>query len=238
VSGHRVLVIEDDAALRTVLAAMLRTDGLEVLEAATGEEGLARLVEGADLVLLDLLLPGLDGSEVLRRVRAVSDIPVIVLTVREDKGDKLAALGGGADDYVTKPFDSDELLARIRVALRRRPRAKSETAVVTSGDLVIDRARQVVTRRGEEVKLTPTEWRLLELLLGREGQLLTYAAISDEIPGRSGEFDQNSTRVFVAHLRRKLGDDASDPRLILTHFGLGIRWIAPLDPGSDPFAPS
>jgi two-component system KDP operon response regulator KdpE len=225
-----VLVVEDHAPLRSALVATLTADDLTVAEAATGDEALARLqVEGADLVLLDLMLPGIDGMEVLTRVRMSSDVPVIVLTVRDTKQDKLAALDAGADDYVTKPFDSDELLARVRAALRRSAPARPLTEIITVDDLSIDRGRQVVTRGGDDIKLTPTEWHLLELLLTHEGRLVTYATISERITTRSGDLDRQGTRVFVAQLRKKLGDDATDPRLILTHFGLGVRWIGPLD---------
>lgn len=226
---RRILVVEDDKPLRTALAATLHLEAFDVSEAATGEEALALLqVQGADLVLLDLMLPGVDGVHVLQRLRTFSDVPVIVLTVRDSKEDKLEALRDGADDYVTKPFDSDELIARVRAALRRSPSSVSAATVLTYRDLVIDRARQVVTRGGEEVKLTPTEWRLLDLLLGSDGRLVTYSVIAEALPARSGELDQRATRVFVAQLRRKLGDDATDPQLILTHFGLGLRWIAPI----------
>jgi len=222
----RVLVVEDDAPLRAVLATTLADDGMAVAEAATGDEALARLqIEGADLVLLDLMLPGIDGMAVLERIRSFSDVPVIVLTVRDSKADKLAALDGGADDSVTKPFDSDELLARARAALRRRTPSEPPTSILAIGTLTIDQARQVVTRDGEEIRLTPTEWRLLDLLLKSEGRLVPYATIAEEIPARSGDLDRQATRVFIAQLRRKLGDDATSPSLILTHFGLGIRWI-------------
>jgi two-component system KDP operon response regulator KdpE len=213
--------------------ATLVADDLTVAEAATGEEALARLqIEGADLVLLDLMLPGVDGMQVLTRVRTFSDVPVIVVTVRDSKQDKLAALGAGADDYVTKPFDSDELLARVRAALRRSAPAPRHARLVAAGDVTIDRGRQVVMRGDDEVKLTPTEWALLDLLLSHEGRLVTYATVGDEITTRTGELDRQGTRVFLAQLRKKLGDDATDPRLILTHFGLGVRWIGPLDDGS------
>ena len=202
---------------------------MDVTEAATGDEALARAqVEGAELVLLDLMLPGIDGMEVLRRLRTFSDVPVIVLTVRDTKEDKLAALDSGADDYVTKPFDSDELLARVRAALRRSAAPRVQAQTITFDDVTIDRGRQVVTRAGEQLKLTPTEWHLLELLLEYEGRLVPYDTISREIPVRSGDLDRAVMRVFVAELRKKLGDDAADPRLILTHFGLGVRWIGPL----------
>jgi two-component system KDP operon response regulator KdpE len=229
---RRVLVVEDDAPLRSALVAILTADDVGVTEAASGEEALARLqVEGADLVVLDLMLPGTDGMEVLRRLRTFSDMPVIVLTVRSAKQDKLAALDAGADDYVTKPFDSDELIARVRAALRRTAPATTHAQVIAVDGLTIDRGRQVVTRGDEEIKLTPTEWQLLDLLLVHEGRLVTYATISEEITVRSGELDRQGTRMFVAQLRKKLGDDATDPRLILTHFGLGVRWIGPLDAG-------
>lgn len=229
-SGARVLVVEDDAPLRAALVATLTAHDLAVTEATTGDEALARFhVEGADLVLLDLMLPGTDGMQVLGRVRTFSEVPVIVLTVRDSKQDKLAALDAGADDYVTKPFDSDELLARVRAALRRSVPTRPKAQVLEVGNLVIDRGRQVVSRGGEEIKLTPTEWQLLDLLLAHEGRLVTYATVSESIATRSGELDRQSTRVFVAQLRKKLGDDATDPRLILTHFGLGVRWIGPMD---------
>jgi two-component system KDP operon response regulator KdpE len=234
VTEQRVLVVEDDSPLRSALVVTLAADDLMVAEAATGEEALARLqVEGTDLVLLDLMLPGIDGMQVLTRVRTFSDVPVIVLTVRDTKQDKLAALDAGADDYVTKPFDSDELLARVRAALRRSAPARSQVQIITADDLTIDRGRQVVQRGGDEIKLTPTEWQLLELLLSHEGRLVTYATVSKEITTRSGELDRQGTRVFVAQLRKKLGDDATDPRLILTHFGLGVRWIGPIEGSLD-----
>jgi two-component system KDP operon response regulator KdpE len=229
VSTRRVLVVEDDAPLRSALVATLAADDVTVAEAASGEEGLARFqVEGADLVLLDFMLPGVDGMQVLTRLRTFSDVPVIVLTVRDSKQEKLTALDAGADDYVTKPFDSDELLARVRAALRRSAPAPAHPQLVTDGDLTIDRGRQVVTRAEHEIKLTPTEWQLLDLLLGHEGRLVTYATISEAITTRSGELDRQGTRVYVAQLRKKLGDDATDPRLVLTHFGLGVRWVGPL----------
>lgn len=228
----RVLIAEDDDHLRAVLRAAIGDAGLEITEAASGDEALARLrIEGADLLLLDLMLPGTDGMRVLERLRTFSDMPVIVLTVRDSKDDKLGALDAGADDYVTKPFDIDELLARVRAALRRTRSPRGQTSIVTFDDVTIDRARRVVTRAGDEVKLTPTEWSLLDVLLQHGGQLVRYETIGEEISVRSGELDRAGTRMFVAQLRKKLGDDATDPRLILTHFGLGVRWIGPLDAG-------
>jgi two-component system KDP operon response regulator KdpE len=222
----RVMVVEDDTALRNALSAALQGHGYTVVPAGSAEEAIVLAEQREpDLVLLDLTLPRADGLHALRRIRASSAVPVVVLTVRDDKADKLAALDGGADDYVTKPFDLDELLARVRAALRRRPEA--EPAVVHVGGLEIDLLRAVVSRDGEEIHLTPTELRFLSLLVRSDGRLVSYAEAAREVPAaRAGELDQKSLRVFVGQLRRKLGDDAADPKLIITHHGLGYRWIA------------
>ena len=222
------MVVEDDAPLRVTLATSLHAHGYTVTEAASAEEAIVLTEQRApDLLLLDLTLPGADGLVALRRLRTFTDAPIVVLTVRDGKADKLAALDGGADDYVTKPFDLDELLARVRAALRRTPDSDTRPLVVRVGTLEIDLARDRVTRQGEEVHLTPTERRFLELLVRSDGALVTYAQVAREIPAtRGGELDPATQRVFVGQLRKKLGDDAADPRLIVTHFGLGYRWIA------------
>jgi|RhiMethySRZTD1v2_1073278.scaffolds.fasta_scaffold576057_2 two-component system, OmpR family, KDP operon response regulator KdpE len=227
-----VMVVEDDAPLRATLATSLHAHGYAVTEAASAEEAIVLTEQRApDLLLLDLTLPGADGLVALRRLRAFTDVPIVVLTVRDGKTDKLAALDGGADDYVTKPFDLDELLARIRAALRRTPDSETRPSVVRIGTLEIDIARGLVTRDGTEVHLTPTEWRFLELLVTSDGGLVTYANVAREIPAsRGGALDPPTQRVFVGQLRKKLGDDAADPRLIVTHFGLGYRWIAGTEP--------
>jgi len=227
-TGPRVMVVEDDTPLRATLATSLHAHGYAVTEAASAEEAIVLTEQRApDLLLLDLTLPGADGLVALRRLRTFTDAPIVVVTVRDGKADKLAALDGGADDYVTKPFDLDELLARVRAALRRTPDPETRPSVVRVGTLEIDLARERVTRDGEEVHLTPTERRFLELLVRSDGGLLTYAQVAREIPAtRGGELDPATQRVFVGQLRKKLGDDAADPRLILTHFGLGYRWIA------------
>jgi two-component system KDP operon response regulator KdpE len=222
------MVVEDDAPLRATLTTSLTVHGFAVTEAASAEEAIVLTEQRApDLMLLDLTLPGADGLVALRRLRAFTDIPIVVLTVRDGKTDKLAALDGGADDYVTKPFDLDELLARVRAALRRTPESGTRPPIVRVGTLEIDLGRGLVTRDGAESHLTPTEWRLLELLVSSDGALVTYAQVARAIPAsRGGELDPATQRVFVGQLRKKLGDDAADPRLILTHHGLGYRWIA------------
>jgi two-component system KDP operon response regulator KdpE len=223
-----VMVVEDDAPLRVALAASLGSHGYSVIETGSAEEAIVLAEQRPpDLVLLDLTLPGADGLQAVRRLRAFTAVPIVVLTVRSGKSDKLAALDGGADDYIVKPFDVDELLARVRAALRRRPEPTDRAAIVRAGNVEIDRIRQRVTKDGEDVHLTPTELRFLELLVRSDGRLVTYADAARQIPAsRGGELDQNALRVFVGQLRRKLGDDAADPKLIVTHFGLGYRWIA------------
>ena len=223
----RILVVEDDAPLRDALATSLRAHGYETTEAGTAEEAVVLAGHDVpDLVLLDLSLPAADGFHALDRLRTFTAIPIVVLTVRDAKDDKVRALDRGADDYVVKPFDLDELLARLRAALRRRPDGEATPASIDLGDLIIDRARGRVTRGGEPVHLTPTELRLLDLLVSSDGRLVTYSQVAQQV-GRPGkEIDQGSLRVFMAQLRKKLGDDAADPRLIVTHHGLGYRWIA------------
>ncbi|HEY3670172.1 MAG TPA: response regulator transcription factor [Acidimicrobiia bacterium] len=224
----RILVVEDDAPLRDAVATSLRAHGYAATEAGTAEEAIALAGHDLpDLVLLDLSLPGADGFHALERLRTFTEIPVVVLTVRDAKDDKIRALDGGADDYVVKPFDLDELLARLRAALRRRPDGEAAETVIAVGDLEIDRARGRVTRGGDPVHLTPTELRLLDLLVTSDGRLLTYAQVTAHLHTLTRrDVDQGTLRVFVAQLRKKLGDDAADPRLIVTHHGLGYRWIA------------
>ena len=223
----RILVVEDDAPLRDALATSLEAHGYEAGHAGTAEEAVVLAGHDLpDLVLLDLSLPGADGLDALRRLRSFTSVPVVVLTVRDSKEDKIAALDGGADDYVVKPFDLDELLARVRAALRRRPDPEQVPPILAIGDLEIDRARGEVTRAGQPVHLTPTELRLLDLLVSSDGRLLTYAQVAQQLRTRNREVDQGTLRVFVAQLRKKLGDDAANPKLIVTHFGLGYRWIA------------
>jgi two-component system, OmpR family, KDP operon response regulator KdpE len=224
----RILVVDGDASLRQELATTLGAQGYEVTEAGTAEEAVVLVGHDVpDLVLLDLVLPGVDGFHALRRLRSFSRVPVVVLTARAGTADKVAALDGGADDYVVKPFDLDELLARVRAALRHRPDAHVDVdaATVVIGDLVIDRARGRLTRAGEPVHLTPTELRLLDLLVNSDGRLLTYSHVAQHLGTQRKELEHGTLRVFVAQLRKKLGDDAADPKLIATHFGVGYRWV-------------
>ena len=221
-----VLLVEDDRMLRRALRASFRNWDFDVAEAESGEEALT-VVSGdpPDLVVLDLTLPGIDGLETLRHLRTFSDVPVVVLTVRDSLRDKVAALESGADDYVLKPFAPEELLARSRAHLRRSTSDRPQPSVVRAGDLEIDLARSLVTWRGDVVQLTPTEFRLLEVLLAHRGKLVTREQLLEAVWGSRRPSDRGRVRVFMAHLRRKLHDDAARPRLILTEPGLGYRWI-------------
>ena len=221
-----VLVIEDDTSLRRALRTSLRARLFEVLESPTAEEGLVLVADDrADVVLLDLGLPDLDGIEALRRLRAFSAIPVVVLTARDRQQDKIEALDAGADDYVTKPFDVEEVLARVRAVLRRVPQASSTPALVQVDGLVIDLVRKQVRLDGEVVHLTKTELALLEQLATQPGKLLTHEYLLRQVWGRGYGSESNYLRVYVGQLRRKLGDDAANPRLIVTEPGIGYRWI-------------
>ena len=222
-----ILLVEDDPALRRALRTMMRSRDLDAIEVGTGEEAVVVASGGTvDVIVLDLGLPDIDGLDVLRRVRSFSDVPVIVLTAHHEQSEKIRALDAGADDYITKPFDTEELLARIRAALRRVPQASPAPTLVRADDLEIDLARRRVTRNGDQVHLTRTELSLLELLVRHPGKLLTQEFILREVWGPGYGTESNYLRVYVGQLRKKLGDEAAHPRLILTEPGIGYRWIA------------
>ena len=222
--GLDVLVVDDDAQILRALRTSLRARGYSVRTAPNGETALEALARDRfDLVVLDLGLPGIDGHEVIRRLRTWSDVPVIVLSVREGQDQKVSALDAGADDYVTKPFAIDELLARMR-ALRRRAATEGARPALRFGDLELDLARRAVKRGGELVHLTPTEYRLLEAMATRPGKLLTHGWLLAKVWGPVYAEEAHYVRVYVQQLRRKLGDDPARPRFILTESGLGYRW--------------
>jgi two-component system KDP operon response regulator KdpE len=222
----QVLVVDDEPQIARALRVALSSRGYEVATAGNGETALERLATASyDVVVLDLGLPGIDGIEVIRRLRGWSKVPVIVLSVRDRQADKVAALDAGADDYVTKPFGVDELLARLRAALRRASGSPAAgPSVATFGDLEVDLARKLVKKAGRAVRLTPIEHQLLESFVANPGKLLTHRWLLSKVWG-DGYGDQSQyLRVHVGNLRKKLEDDPSQPRRILTEPGLGYRW--------------
>jgi two-component system KDP operon response regulator KdpE len=226
VNAARVLVVDDEPQILRALRTSLRGAGYEVETAETAEGALAALAAaGADLLVLDLGLPDLDGTEVIRRVRSFSAVPIIVLSVRDRQADKVAALDAGADDYVTKPFGVEELLARLRAALRRAD-APAEP-VVEVGELRIDLEKRAVSVGGSPVQLTPHEFALLRVLARNPGKLLTHTMLLREVWGRGYGDESHYLHVYVSQLRRKLEPDPARPRFILTEPGAGYRLAAP-----------
>jgi two-component system, OmpR family, KDP operon response regulator KdpE len=221
-----VLVVDDEPGLRQALTINLRAREYEVVAAADGASALEDAARRLpDVILLDLGLPDMDGTEVIRGLRGWCHAPIIVLSARAGQGDKVEALDAGADDYVTKPFGMDELLARLRAALRRTGGEEDVPAVSTPSftiDLVAKRAQ---TADGETVRLTPTEWHLLEVLIRNEGKLMPRRQLLQEIWGPAYETETNYLRVYIAQLRRKLEADPSHPRHFITEPGMGYRFV-------------
>jgi two-component system, OmpR family, KDP operon response regulator KdpE len=218
----KVLVVDDEPALARALAINLRAHGWEVVTAADGRSALeAAASEHPEVVVLDLGLPDLDGTEVIAGLRGWTSVPIVVLSARQHGEDKVEALDLGADDYVTKPFAMNELLARLRAAVRRGQSSSPTDAVVTAGPLEIDLARKRVTKAGEEVRLTPTEWAFLELLARNVGRLVTREQVLREVWGPAYEHETHYLRVYAAQLRRKLEADPAHPVHLVTSPGLG-----------------
>jgi len=223
----RILVVDDEPQIRRALRTSLEAHGYDVRTASNGGEAVvAAAEEDPDLVFLDLGLPDLDGTEVIRRVRSFSHVPVIVLSVRDRQADKVGALDAGADDYVTKPFAMEELLARLRAALRRVAGDEPTPAVLAFGPLEVDLGKRLVKLEGERIHLTKTEYGLLEAFVTNAGKLLTHQWLLRHVWGPGYAQESHYLRVYVRALRKKLGDDAGAPRLILTEPGVGYRWIA------------
>jgi two-component system KDP operon response regulator KdpE len=222
-----IVLIEDELPIRRFLRVTLGTQGYRLFEAATGADG---LVEAAsrqpEVIILDLGLPDMDGLEVIRRVREWSTVPIIVLSARGQESDKVAALDMGADDYVSKPFGADELLARVRVGLRRNAGAAREDAVFTTGEIKVDLGRRHVVVREQEIKLTPTEYRLLTTLVRHAGRVLTHRQLLKEVWGPNQTEEPHYLRVYMAQLRRKIEADPARPRYLLTEPGVGYRLAA------------
>ena len=222
------LVIDDEPQIRRLLTISLEADAYRVLTAATGNEGLVLAAQHRpEIILLDLGLPDLGGLEVLQRLREWTPTPVVILTVQDAEAEKVAALDGGADDYVTKPFNTGELLARLRAARRHSDKSRPAEPVFQCGDLAVDLVARRVTRKGQPVKLTATEYALLRLFIQHAGKVLTHRQILREVWGPPHEEHTHYLRVYLAHLREKLEKNPANPTLLLTESGVGYRLIAP-----------
>ena len=225
-TGARILVVDDEPQILRALRTSLHGAGYEVDTAATGEEALARAaMRPPDGVILDLVLPDRNGSDVCRELRRWTDAPVLVLSAVGDEQEKVTALDAGADDYITKPFGIDELLARLRAALRRAD--APGVPVVEFGDLSVDLDRKLVMRAGEPLSLTPTEFDLLRLFVRNEGKLLTHPMILREVWGPNYGGESHYLHVYISQLRRKIEPDPTRPRFLLTESGAGYRFVRP-----------
>jgi len=221
----RVLVVDDEPQILRALAINLRARGYDVRTAGSGTEALATAAaHPPELVVLDLGLPDMEGTEVIAGLRGWTAVPVLVLSGRSDSSDKVDALDAGADDYVTKPFGKDELLARLRAMVRRGTPAGDDLPVVRFGDTVVDLASRKVVRDGDEVRLTPTEWHLLEVLVRHPGRLLSQKQLLSEVWGPGYENAHGNLRLYMGQLRRKLEDDPARPRYLVNEPGMGYRF--------------
>jgi two-component system KDP operon response regulator KdpE len=228
-----VLVVDDEAAILRFLKPALEVNNYEMTTAGTVAEALKRIAaESPDVVLLDLGLPDGDGKDVIRRARQWSDLPIIVLSARERETEKIEALDLGADDYVNKPFNVGELMARMRTALRHRMQRKAEIPVVVVGSLEVDAVRHRISRAGTEIKLTPKEFELLSFLARHAGRVLTHKQILTAVWGPAHTEDTQYLRVYIGQLRQKIEEHPNDPTVILTEPGIGYRIGEPNPPAA------
>jgi len=222
-AGQRVLVVDDENSIRRYLRAALGAQGFAVYEASNGEEAIKGVIANhPDIIILDLGLPDFDGIEVTRRLREWSQTPIIILSVREAENDKIAALDAGADDYLTKPFGTGELMARMRVAMRRLA-GKADEPILQVENLEMDLSRRLVTVNDREIALTPTEYDILRLLLQNAGRVLTHRQLLRQIWGTAYESEMHLLRVNISNLRRKIESDPTRPHYLLTESGVGYR---------------
>jgi two-component system KDP operon response regulator KdpE len=218
------LIVDDEPQIRRLLRVVLEGENYQVQEAENGQQGLTEIANRRPaIILLDLGLPDMEGLEVLKRLREWSEAPVLVLSVRDDEQSKVAALDSGAEDYVTKPFSTAELLARLRAA-QRKTRPEEEVSIFKSGNLIVDLTARVVKRAGHEIKLTATEYALLRLFVRHPGRVLTHRYILREVWGPKSEEHRQYLRVYVTHLRQKIEPDPTKPSLIRTEPGIGYRF--------------
>ncbi len=220
----RVLVVDDEAAILRFLKPALEANSYEMISSGTVADAVKRIAaEAPDIVLLDLGLADGDGKDVIRRVREWSDVPIIVLSAREREAEKIDSLDLGADDYVNKPFNVGELMARMRTALRHRLQRQAETPVLRVSDLEVDSVRHRVTRGGSELKLTPKEFELLSFLARHAGRVVTHRQILTAVWGPAHTEDTQYLRVYIGQLRQKIEEKPDDPRVVLTEPGIGYR---------------
>ncbi|MFJ4168047.1 response regulator [Paenarthrobacter sp. NPDC089714] len=220
----RVLIVEDEAQIARAMQITLQAHGYQAFSVGTGADALVAVAKGkVDIVVLDLGLPDMDGVEIIRRVRGWSSMPIIVLSARHASEDKVEALDAGADDYVTKPFGLDELLARLRVASRRLVTSQEEPTLATA-DFMVDLAGKKIVKDGAEVRLTPTEWNILELLVRNKGKLVSQQQLLTQVWGQAYAKETQYLRVYIAQLRRKLERDPAAPRHLHTEAGMGYRF--------------
>lgn len=223
----KILIADDDPQMLRALRITLGARGYEVVTASDGREALdAAISTHPDFVVIDLGMPGLTGLEVIEALRGWTQVPILVVSGRSESWDKVEALDAGADDYVTKPFSADELLARIRALSRRLPAAAADEPVVTFGDVTVDLSLRTVTRAGAPVRLTPTEWSMLEVLVRNPGKLVTRETLLREVWGPQFTTDTGYLRLYISQLRKKLEPEPSQPRYLLTDSGLGYRFSA------------
>ncbi len=221
----RILIIEDENQIRRFVRMALEEEGFTVLEAENGARGLIETsTRQPDLVIVDLGLPDYEGKEIIRQIRAWSEVPILVLSARDREEEKVAALNLGADDYLTKPFGIPELVARVRAHLRRRQTSDGQAdPIVRFGDVVIDLGTRHVTRAGAEVHLTPIEYRLLQTLIKEQGRVVTHSQLMLEVWGPNYSQRSHYLRIYMGHLRQKLENDPAQPKFLLTELGIGYR---------------
>jgi len=226
--GSRILVVEDESKIAEIVKAYLEKDAFEVTVAHTGEKAVSLLKEGFDLIILDLMLPDMDGEDICETIRKDSDLPIIMLTAKSDEDDRIAGLGLGADDYVVKPFSPRELVARVK-ALLRRVKGTKEIKSFNNEDLVIDSLRFEITKKGSVVVLTPTEFKLLQCLSDRPGQVFTRLQLVNVILGYDFEGYDRTIDAHIKNIRHKIEDDQRNPSYIKTVYGIGYRFIGQPD---------
>jgi len=224
----KILVVEDEIKIAEIVKAYLEKDGFAVVTAESGEKALSLLKEGFDLIILDLMLPDMDGEDICRAIRQDSDVPIIMLTAKSEEEDRITGLGIGADDYVVKPFSPRELVARVK-ALLRRARATREINSFNGGDLVIDSSRFEVKKKGNQVVLTPTEFKLLQCISDHQGQVFTRLQLVNVILGYDFEGYDRTIDAHIKNIRHKIEDDQKNPSYIKTVYGVGYKFIGQSD---------